>query len=124
MENLSSISGFLPVFGLGMLGGLAIEILKWYKLRESSEFPHYVNNISYWLITMVMITLGGVIACLYGTVNRDPISVVQLGASTPALLGVFMSKTSSKESDDQERAFGDDPKVGIKRIIAFLSFRG
>lgn len=121
---MESISGFWPVFGLGMLGGLAIEILKWYKLRESSEFPHYVKNISYWLLTIVMIILGGVIACLYGTVNRDPISVVQLGASTPALLGVFMSKTSNKEIDERDRAFGEEPKVGINRIRDFLSFRG
>ena len=124
MENMSSISGFWPVFGLGMLGGLAIEILKWYKLRESSEFPHYAKNISYWLITLAMIVLSGVITSLYGTENRDIISAVQIGASTPALLGVFILKTNSEEDVDRAWTFGEKPKVGIKRIRTFLSFRG
>lgn len=93
------ISGFGQVFLAGAFGGLLIEILRWWKLREAAELPAYRTSAFYWSITLAMICVGGILATLYGVENRSALMVVNLGASAPALIGALSSPGASKDSE-------------------------
>jgi hypothetical protein len=80
------ISGFLPVFLCACFGGCLAELLRWYNLRESTEFYVYRAGAVYWLITTLMIVAGGVLAVLYGTEPKNAILILQIGLSTPLII--------------------------------------
>ena len=137
-NTLQSISGLWAILGLGMFGGLAIEVMRWWKLRMSENLPHFARSWLYWLTTAAMIVLGGLLATLYGIDDRNPIAVVQLGASAPALLGALASGqdlpaggNGGNIDDSSELAGakkGKDTTLFAKRakgrFTAFLSFKG
>lgn len=83
------LNGFLPVFAVALAGGALIEIVKWYGLRESENWPHYVKRKSYWAITAAMILAGGLLATLYGTKNVQAILALNIGAAAPAIIRAF-----------------------------------
>lgn len=142
--TMQSISGVWPILGLGMLGGLAIEVMRWWKLRTSEQFPQFARSPAYWLITASMIVIGGVLATLYGLDGRNPIAIVQLGASAPALLGAMASGRNivpgaqgdgDGESEDSSSTLAGAEKsarvrLSSKRkgkassVASFLSFSG
>lgn len=80
------ISGMLPVFLCAGFGGLLTELLKWYRLRESPNLPHYKSSVLYWGVTVCMILAAGVLGILYGVTERSAIMVMNIGISAPLLL--------------------------------------
>ena len=116
------ISGFLPVFGLGAFGGIAIETLRWWRLRTKQQLPAYAKSPRYWLITVAMILVSGFLASLYGVTERSAIMVVNLGASAPALLAAFTKPPDEPIDFEAERAPQERPKMAKPSVRAFLSF--
>ena len=120
------ISGFWSIFVFGAFGGTIVEILRWWKLREAPELPLYAKSPFYWSITMVMILAGGIVATLYGLGARNVIMVVNLGASTPALIGAFATPQSDKTQepmlDTRSAERGDRPEKARYPIRRFLTF--
>jgi predicted cobalt transporter CbtA len=112
------ISGAGPIFLFGCLGGLAVELLRWWKLRESIEFPVYAHKGTYWFLTIVMIVAGGLIAIAYGTENRNALLAMNLGASTPAILGALATQPKTGAS---EKSFGGSAP-GRNRLRNFIAF--
>ena len=45
----------------GLCGGLAAEVLKWFRIREVLHrgIPDYAKKLPYWLATLSMIGIGG-----------------------------------------------------------------
>jgi hypothetical protein len=82
----------LRVFALGALGGSLVELLRWWKLREATAYPVYIKKPGYWGITILMILAGGLMAALYGLDATHAAALVNIGASTPAILGALASK--------------------------------
>lgn len=113
------VSGFWSVLSLGILGGILVEVLRWWKLRESPALPTYARSPFYWSISVVMILAGGVLATLYGVEARNAIMVVNLGAAAPALIGALAVPSPSRESKGPGESA---PPDSVAR--AFLSFRG
>jgi hypothetical protein len=83
------IQGFWQVFLVGAFGGSLVELLRWYKLKESASFPDYASRRMYWILTVLMILAGGGLAALYGLGPINAVTVANLGASAPALIGAL-----------------------------------
>jgi hypothetical protein len=80
------ITGPLNVFLVGCLGGFANEVLHWWQLREDVNLPAYAKSPLYWVVTLVMIGLGGVVAWFQlGAKANAPIAM-QLGLAAPLIL--------------------------------------
>ena len=112
------ISGSLQIFLFGCLGGSLIELLRWWKLRESLEFPNYCKKPAYWCLTLAMITAGGLIAVAYGTGTTKAILAMNLGASTPAIIGTLATQPKASGS---ERSFSGSAPMRSK-VRTFLGF--
>jgi hypothetical protein len=106
MEDISNgpvqmqVSGWVQVFAAGAFGGALVEILRWWKLRESSNLPAYSRSPFYWAITVAMVLGGGVLAVLYGFDEpRNALMVMNVGASAPALIGALAAAPGEGTSD-------------------------
>ena len=118
-------SGFWSIFVFGAFGGMIVEILRWWKLREIPELPLYAKSPFYWSITVVMILAGGIVATLYGLGPRNVIMVVNLGASTPALINAFATSQSDKTQEpmlDRSAERGEGQEKARYQIRRFLTF--
>jgi hypothetical protein len=113
------ISGFTNVFLTGAFGGLLIEALRWWKLREAVELPTYRKSPFYWGITIAMICAGGILAALYGIDNRNAMMVVNLGASAPALIGAFATPGAVKEERRVRSSRAEEDRSYVRRFLAF-----
>ena len=66
-----SISGFWTTFLVGCLGGVMGEVLNWYDRRDSPRIGAYLKGARYWITTILMIVVGGILATLYGTEEKS-----------------------------------------------------
>ena len=112
------ISGAWHIFLFGCLGGVAIELLRWWKLRESLEFPIYSKKPAYWALTVAMIVVGGLIALAYGIEKTNAILAMNLGASAPAIIGSLA--TQPKNTGTERNISG--PSSPPSRLRTFLAF--
>lgn len=76
----------LFVFAVGMAGGAANELLHWWILRENLHFPQYAKGFFYWIVTLAMILLGGVLALLQLGDEGNALVAFQIGLAAPMLL--------------------------------------
>jgi hypothetical protein len=80
----------------GVIGGALPEILALYNLRHTNknEKPAWLGSPYYWLVTSVMVLLGGATVVLYQKVgiNVNEFMAVHLGIATPLLIS-----TATKE---------------------------
>jgi hypothetical protein len=118
------VSGWIQVFAAGAFGGLLMEILRWWKLRESGSLPEYSHSLFYWSVTLAVIVGGGVLAVLYGIELRNALMVMNVGASAPALVGA-LAAPGAVESDGRVTRGGPRPPAGKTReVLHFLAFGG
>lgn len=75
----------------GLVGGCAAEALKWFRLREAvhESWPDYARHWGYWLISAIMVGVGGLLVCIYQAsddVRLRPILAFNIGVSAPLIL--------------------------------------
>jgi hypothetical protein len=74
----------------GVIGGSLPEILALYKLRhvKSGGKPDWLKSSFYWIVTGVMILLGGATAFIYFKlgIKVNELMAIHLGAATPLLI--------------------------------------
>jgi hypothetical protein len=80
------INGDLAVFGIGVAGGAANELLHWWGLRESAKLPTYARKPFYWCVSLAMIALGGGLAWLQLGATAEALVAFQIGLAAPMLL--------------------------------------
>ncbi len=72
---------------LALLGGLGAEVLHWYMLsRKPAGSARYARRKGYWVWTVAMIALGGLMPVLYIAGSASALLCFHLGAATPLLL--------------------------------------
>jgi hypothetical protein len=89
--------GALEAVLLGCAGGLLTEIYGVYNLRKqaSSQRPSWLKSPFYWIMTTIMVALGGGTVWLYlhSGATVSPVLALHLGAATPTLIAT-LSKSS------------------------------
>lgn len=83
------------LYGVG--GGFASEALKWFRIREELHrgIPDYARKWPYWLVTLVMIVIGGSLAYIHQAssgINLTPLLAVNIGVSAPLILSALLRK--------------------------------
>lgn len=112
------------IFLCGCAGGVLVELLRWWKLRESLEFPAFVRKWTYWVLTGLMILAGGFIAWVHGMEKGTVMLAMNLGASAPATIAVLLTRPSAPGATPMsadERNFGGSPPT-LGRLRRFLAF--
>jgi hypothetical protein len=72
---------------LALLGGIAAELLHWYALaRKPGALAKYRVKPVYWITTLGMILLGGVMPVLYLQGSASALLCFHLGAATPVIV--------------------------------------
>jgi hypothetical protein len=93
--------GILEGFLYGIIGGFAAEFFGLWKLRHQAthEFPAWLKRPFYWVMTVVMIVIGGGLVALYirSDISLTPILAVNVGASAPLIIGTFVGQAPSLE---------------------------
>lgn len=93
--------GILEGFLYGIAGGFAAKFLGLWKLRHQAthEIPAWLKRPFYWVMTIVMIVIGGGSVALYvaSNVSLTPILAVNVGASAPLIIGTFVGQAPSLE---------------------------
>jgi len=83
-------------FWLGIVGGIIPELYALYKLRHTfhDEKPAWFTSWFYWIITLVMVLLGGGTVCLYISmgVNVNALIAIHLGMATPLLISTALKE--------------------------------
>ena len=82
----------------GLCGGLAAEVLKWFRIREELHrgIPDYAKKWPFWPATLSMIGIGGLLVYAHhasSEVQLNPILAVNVGASAPLILSALVGET-------------------------------
>lgn len=128
------INGFWSVFGCGFFGAFFGELLKWYRIRENEELPHYAKSFVYWLITFFIMFSGGFLTVLYGIENINAILAVNIGLSAPLIIqnlsrsipfkekSVLQDKTHLNKKNSVKnsmRGFKLHSKISVRNFLSY-----
>ncbi|MEI6707684.1 MAG: hypothetical protein WCK96_11180 [Methylococcales bacterium] len=81
---------------VALLGGTAAELLHWYALaRKPRGIESYKVNAVYWITTVGMIFIGGIMPLLYIQGSASALLCFHLGAATPVILQKLVANLPS-----------------------------
>ena len=76
-----------PILAMGLLGGLAHEATRWISLRYEAALPAYFRRPHYWILTIVLTGLGGLLAWVLDAQSQA--QAFAIGVSAPAIISRF-----------------------------------
>lgn len=83
----------LDVFLWGLFGGFGAEVVVVFALRHKrpQEFPHWLKSWPYYIVSVVMVLIGGGIAFAHASsgTTLNAILAIQIGASAPLIFRKF-----------------------------------
>jgi hypothetical protein len=74
------------VFAVGFIGGIFLELLHWYNIYRTPEFPDYARFPKYWIVSFLMAVAGGLVAVFYFGARTEAMIALHVGLSTPLIL--------------------------------------
>ena len=87
---------------LGFAGGMASELLDWFRIRKELHLgvPGWAKSWLYWAITVAMAGVGGLLVFMYRTsgIEVSPILAFNIGASAPLILRSLTSQVPQTEA--------------------------
>jgi len=132
------VDSFWPIFGVGCIGGILAEALKWYRMRENLILPKYAKLKRYWFATGFMVLAGGFLSVFYGEEPKSALLVLNIGASTPLIIQALAAavpvgteksisspapSVKSQEEVEVEEAEIEDHRVRVKHGLSdFMNF--
>ena len=94
---------------LALAGGIGGELFHWYSLaRSGKRVSAYAKKPLYWITTIGMILVGGIMPLLYNSGSANAALCFHLGASTPLLLAKLIG-TIPTGITVQAQGADDDP---------------
>jgi hypothetical protein len=105
----------ITVFVLGIAGGALAELLKWYQMRESPNLPVYVKSLLYWIITILMILAGGVLALIQGVDATKPLQALNIGISAPLIIKGLAAATPPAQPGTRDLG---PPEPSVRDFLA------
>lgn len=104
-------------FAAPFVGGVALEAVYWYELREkltATKYRKMLRSLSYWLPTVAMILAGAAVALFWAaSKSKDPTSFELLvaGAAAPSLLKNAVTALLARE---KTKLGGDEADDSVK----------
>lgn len=83
-------------FSIGCAGALSHEALRWIGLRTQCKLPVYMNKLHYWLLTLLLIVIGGIVAGLLGPASGA--QAMAYGIAAPSILSRIGSLKGDTET--------------------------
>ena len=78
-----------------------MEALEWFRIRKElyKGVPDWSKNVLYWIVTLVMAGLGGLLVFIYQAsgVEVSPIVAFNIGASAPLILQSLIAQVPEIE---------------------------
>ena len=84
-----NVEGGWPIFAVGCVGGLLAEFAGIWALRKEPVWPAYFSRARYWVISAIMVLLGGGLAVIYGMRQMPVFLALNIGASAPLMIQRF-----------------------------------
>jgi hypothetical protein len=107
------------MFLWGCIGSGCDELLHWGALRQRKTFPTYVRSVKYWIVTALLVLMGGIVAFAFGTSTSrmgSPLGMLVVGYSAPALI-----KSLSKALLRKPPTLGVESDSTRPSILSFLT---
>ncbi|MDE5441088.1 hypothetical protein GWG65_06380 [Bradyrhizobium sp. CSA207] len=103
----------VSVFAWALFGGAFCELLHWGGLKRSAYVEIYARSIKYWLITVLMIIAGGLLATamsLSGS-GLTPLTAILVGYSAPSLIQKLAKNTPTGNLGARDMTSQDPPSI-------------
>src|SRR5581483_1715468 len=104
----------MSVFLWAVFGGAFCELLHWVGIRRRSNyFPQYARNVGYWVITILLILAGGILAVavnLAGTA-LTPLTASVFGYSAPTLIHKLVKAAPTPELGTKDKKTESAPSA-------------
>ncbi len=107
----------LTALGFGIFGGLLVELLKWYRIvQEKPTVPPWAKEPIYWIVTILMILAGGILAYGWSMVNEITfLLAMNIGASAPLIIAGLANKPPTGLPGGGRRA-----KPSVREFLGML----
>jgi hypothetical protein len=96
------------------IGAIALEVVHWFQAREKLDDERYrrlLRSAPYWVITTLMVVVGGVGTLIYFNDRLEPGEMLVAGAAFPALLTKLVGTFTSR----QPTTLGDNDTGSVVR---------
>jgi hypothetical protein len=114
----------ITVFLLGVLGGVVGEVLKWWGLRDSLNNTTYKTTIQYWIITLLMILVGGIWAVVTDIGPDQKLAAFSAGLMAPlAISKVASAATTPRPTAATAEAARVRSEISLLNILAGRLYR-
>src|SRR5258708_23676185 len=71
-------------FAIGAIGSLLFEATRWVSFRTKDELPKYFYKLHYWVLSLVVIAVGGITAAVVSP--ESLLGTLAVGISAPAIV--------------------------------------
>jgi hypothetical protein len=107
--------------GVGVAGGMSAEVLHWYRLaRNDKRISQYTGPL-YWITTVLMVLLGGVMPVLYISGSASALLCFHLGAATPLLVQKLVATIPTIASQGKGQ-IPENREAIVERPASIFSF--
>jgi FtsH-binding integral membrane protein len=102
------------------VGAAALEVVHWFRLREKLQLAKYqklLRSTGYWVVTALMILVGGFVTLIYLGDNDRPDQLLIVGAAFPTLFKSLIGAAT----DRQQTTLGPTRDSAGNNLRAYFS---